>query len=72
MTQHSWVQEGILKNAAEKVWCAAGYTNSQQIVEKDHKEKLVKRYQSPIGISLRYDQRQHQNGYLYTNPGTMP
>ena len=33
-TRRSWVREGILDHATEEVWCAAGYTYSQQIAEK--------------------------------------
>ncbi|KIK66480.1 hypothetical protein GYMLUDRAFT_1026110, partial [Collybiopsis luxurians FD-317 M1] len=41
----SWVKAGILLDAAEEVWCAAGYTYSQQLAEQAHKDKLTKTFE---------------------------
>lgn len=47
-TRQSWVREGILDHAMEEVWCAAGYTYSQQIAEKAHKDKPTKTFEEMV------------------------
>ena len=53
MTRRSWVRQGILKETGEEVWCAAGYTYSQQIAEKAHREKPTKSFEEMIPESYR-------------------
>lgn len=36
-----WVCEGILEDESEEVWCAAGFTYSQQIAEQAYKAKAA-------------------------------
>ena len=48
LTRRSWVREGILEDAKEEVWCAAGYTYSQQIAEKVHKERPTKSFEEMV------------------------
>ncbi|KIK50136.1 hypothetical protein GYMLUDRAFT_111508, partial [Collybiopsis luxurians FD-317 M1] len=43
--RRSWVKAGILLDAAEEVWCAAGYTYSQQLAEQAHKDKPIKTFE---------------------------
>ncbi|KIK54287.1 hypothetical protein GYMLUDRAFT_177563 [Collybiopsis luxurians FD-317 M1] len=46
--RRSWVKAGILLDAAEEVWCAAGYTYSQQLAEQAHKDKLTKMFEEMV------------------------
>jgi hypothetical protein len=41
-TRRSWKRIGILHDLEEEVWCAAGYTYSQQIAEEQHHAKPTK------------------------------
>ncbi|KIK51559.1 hypothetical protein GYMLUDRAFT_143497, partial [Collybiopsis luxurians FD-317 M1] len=43
--RQSWVKAGILLDATEEVWCAAGYTYSQQLAEWAQKDKPTKTFE---------------------------
>ena len=42
------LRAGILENASEELWCAAGYTYSQQLVEAAQKDKASKTFEEMV------------------------
>ncbi|KIK49771.1 hypothetical protein GYMLUDRAFT_108140, partial [Collybiopsis luxurians FD-317 M1] len=46
--RRSWVKAGILLDATEEVWCAAGYTYSQQLAERAQKDKPIKTFEEMV------------------------
>lgn len=47
-TRRAWIKAGILVEPTEEVWCAAGYTSSQQIAEKVSKSKPAKTFEETV------------------------
>lgn len=47
-TRRAWVRLGILENLGEEVWCAAGYTYSQQIAEQANQSKPQRTFEEMI------------------------
>jgi hypothetical protein len=47
-TRRAFLKAGILKSTDEELWCAAGYTYSQQIAEKGNQAKPIKTLEEMI------------------------
>jgi len=47
-TRRAWVRSGILQEQTEEVWCAAGFTYSQQLAEQTHKAKPLKTFEEMV------------------------
>ena len=46
--RRSWVKAGVIDNTTEEVWCAAGYTYSQQLAEQAHKGKPTRTFEEMV------------------------
>ena len=46
--RRSWVKAGIMQNTTEEVWCAAGYTYSQQLAEQAHQNKRTRTFEEMV------------------------
>lgn len=46
--RRAWVRAGVLEHTAEELWCAAGYTYSQQLAEAAHKAKPQKSFEEMV------------------------
>ena len=44
----SWVKACVIDNTTEEVWCAAGYTYSQQLAEQAHKDKPTRTFEEMV------------------------
>ncbi|KAF8823142.1 hypothetical protein HHX47_DHR12000006 [Lentinula edodes] len=47
-TRRAWVKAGILEEQTEEVWCAAGFTYSQQLAEEANRDKPVKTFEEMV------------------------
>ena len=47
------LRAGIIGHATEELWCAAGYTYSQQLAEAVHKDKPQKTFEEMIPMPYR-------------------
>src|SRR5688572_18185862 len=46
--RRTWVRMGIIEHTSEEVWCAAGFTYSQQIAEKAHLSKPERTFEEMV------------------------
>lgn len=47
-TRRAWLRAGYLEHAQDELWCAAGYTVSQQIAEQAHLAKKKKTFEEMV------------------------
>ncbi|KAF8824205.1 hypothetical protein HHX47_DHR8000208 [Lentinula edodes] len=47
-TCRAWVKAGILEEQTEEVWCAAGFTYSQQLAEEANRDKPVETFEEMV------------------------
>ena len=45
-----WKREGIVEELEDEVWCATGFTYSQQIAEKEHGKKEKKSFEQTVPV----------------------
>ncbi|EAU82797.2 hypothetical protein CC1G_10916 [Coprinopsis cinerea okayama7 len=45
VTRRKWVRKGLIEDTGDELWCAAGFTYSQQIAEKSQKDKPQKTFE---------------------------
>ena len=45
-----WKREGVIEDLGEEVWCAAGYTYSQQIAEAVNAKKEKKNFEQAVPL----------------------
>jgi hypothetical protein len=62
-------KQGILEDSTDQLWCAAGFTYSQQIAEQVQKDKPQRTFEEMVPPQY----RQHASVFAYRNtaPGTM-
>lgn len=51
--RRSFVRKGLLEDTSDQLWCAAGFTYSQQIAEQIEKEKPVKTFEEMVPAQYR-------------------
>ncbi|KAG2011536.1 hypothetical protein CC2G_011641 [Coprinopsis cinerea AmutBmut pab1-1] len=49
-----WVRKGLIEDTGDELWCTAGFTYSQQIVEKSQKAKPQKSFEEMVPPRYRH------------------